>query len=166
MPFGFMLPLGTVVLWCLELYPPPIVELTLCIHVSVKAASLVLREEKSSWASGSFHSGQREPRTGIRTPLAVPWSMLPGRDSGQPCRAQAESKGTQIQQRGPDAGKSLVNNYLALKVLITHRNVCGIRSSGCFLKLFTCASLVFFFQHFIQAPSRTASRTLPWLCPI
>lgn len=29
------------------------------------------------------------------------------------CRAQAESKGTQIQQRGPDAGKSFVNNYLA-----------------------------------------------------
>lgn len=90
MPFCFILPLGTVIFWCLELYTPLTVELSFCILVSFQASSLVLWEEK----------------------------IFLG-------------KGAQIQPLGPYAGKPFVNNYLALKVLVIHRNVCGIRASGC-----------------------------------
>lgn len=41
----------------------------------------------------------------------------------------------------------------------------GIRSSGGFLNYLPAPRGAWFFQHFLQAPSRTGRRILPWLCP-
>lgn len=113
LPFCFILPLGTIIFWCLELYNPLPVELSLCIHVSVQASSLVLWEEKIFL-----------------------------------------SKGTQIQPWGPHAGKSFVNNFLALKVLNINRNVCGIRASGCVFNYLPVPRGSSVFQYFIPAGQR------------
>lgn len=116
------MPLGTVISWCLELYTPLAVGLSLCIRASAKSSSLVLWEEKSSWAKE--HKSNCEALL-LPNPLSITW---------------------------------------LLKVLINTEMFVGSGPVAVFLITYLCLVDLLFFQHFIQAPSRTARRFVK-LCP-